>query len=880
MADDNSAELRVPLVAYAGGLALAVVGALLVDWSGLTGNSGADRAWSFGWTAAVITAFAVSSRRSAVVGRRTLPIGVAAVLLGVGYGTAPIVVIAAAAVAMASAVLWALAARDPRFGARVTIGMWLGGATALVAATVVPSDSASPGWRALLAALPFAVVLADGLSTAYRRARGGRSIVEPGRDTVADRMRFLRIERSRARAGVEVAHLACVTAFLLGGLAIAGLGAAAAVALVAAVAVLALGQFGNADLRSGRRRRRRAPVVLVSFVVGTVVVSAGAAAAAVLLAAPSLRTGVRSATDALSAARRGEVVAAQTAFFEALAPLEESERDLDGGLAQLGRLLPVAGANLEVVHQLASDAAELSELGATLVEVEQSDSLRIVGGRLPIDQLEALAGDLERAAAALRRTERHLAGARTRDVLPPLRAELDRFSPRIEGAAGDATRAADAARLVPGLLGGASDGSDSNGTASDGPASDGSGERRYFLAVQNNAEARATGGFFGNYGELVARDGRITVERFGRIRELNEANAGNKSITGPAEYVERYGAENVDATWQNVNLTPDLPTVADVVGQLYPQSGGRPVDGLVTIDPLGLSALLRLTGPVVVAAWPEPISADNVVDVTLRAAYLRFDETPARERFLGDVADAVIRRATTVDLGPPVQIIRTLAPAVAGGHLGFVPFGGASTEEELAFARRTGVAQSVGPVAGADLLVTSQNGGANKLDYYLRRSIAYELETNAVDGDDALVDVRATVTIDLSNTAPVDGGGLPTDVFGPFRRGFEAGVNRSITAIYTPLFLQRATLDGVVVEMDEGVELGRNVYDGIVDIAAGSTRTLVLELDGRVALDDRRLPINLGRQPLVVPDRLTVKATGDVAGAFTGDLDQPRSLRL
>ena len=50
------------------------------------------------------------------------------------------------------------------------------------------------------------------------------------------------------------------------------------------------------------------------------------------------------------------------------------------------------------------------------------------------------------------------------------------------------------------------------------------------------------------------------------------------------------------------------------------------VDGVMSVDPEGLAALLRLTGGVDVADWPETITADNVVDVTLRDAYLKYPE--------------------------------------------------------------------------------------------------------------------------------------------------------------------------------------------------------------------------------------------------------------
>ena len=37
-------------------------------------------------------------------------------------------------------------------------------------------------------------------------------------------------------------------------------------------------------------------------------------------------------------------------------------------------------------------------------------------------------------------------------------------------------------------------------------------------------------------------------------------------------------------------MAPDFPTVAQVISQLYPQSGGRPVDGVFVLDPQAIAA--------------------------------------------------------------------------------------------------------------------------------------------------------------------------------------------------------------------------------------------------------------------------------------------------
>ena len=115
----------------------------------------------------------------------------------------------------------------------------------------------------------------------------------------------------------------------------------------------------------------------------------------------------------------------------------------------------------------------------------------------------------------------------------------------------------------------------------------------------------------------------------------------------------------------------------------------------MSVDPVGLAALLTLTGPVTVAGWPTPISDIDVVPVTLRDAYARFAETPERADFLSDVAQAAVDRATTGTLGRPANIAQVLGAAAHEGHiiLGF------ARPEEQRLATQLGIAEKMGPIA-------------------------------------------------------------------------------------------------------------------------------------------------------------------------------------
>jgi Protein of unknown function (DUF4012) len=306
-------------------------------------------------------------------------------------------------------------------------------------------------------------------------------------------------------------------------------------------------------------------------------------------------------------------------------------------------------------------------------------------------------------------------------------------------------------------------------------------------------------------------------------------------------------------SWQQVNVSPDFPTTARIIMNLYPQSGGTAVDGVLAIDPPGLAGLLELTGAVAVPGWPEPVTAANVVDVTLRAAYERYPVQEQRVAFLGEVSRRVFEAFTAADLGSPANLARSLGRAARTDHL-FVYLDDPG-EERLA--ARFGVDGAVPSVRGDSLTVVSQNVSANKVDLYLRRSLCYEA---TLDPAEAPAGLTGRLELRLDNGAPSQG--LPSGVIGPYDPRFAPGENRAYVSLYSPFPARAATLDRETVPVESGPELGRLAHSLVVSIPSGAARTLRMDVQGRVRLDpDGWYRLDLGHQPVLNPDRVDVAVT-------------------
>jgi len=561
-----------------------------------------------------------------------------------------------------------------------------------------------------------------------------------------------------------------------------------------------------------------------------VVVLAGPATAAMARASAPAQTGADMARRALSATNQAQTGQAAVDYKQAEVSFAQAGNRLHGPLTSLGRAVPGLSANLEASRTLVDIGQRLASAGDRLTTVVDARELRVSDGSVSLPDVQRLAPVLADAARVLKESKERLASADRPYLVPPLERAIRELSTQLSRDTEAAQRAAEGARLLPALLGG-------------------NGPRRYFLAFQNNAELRGSGGLIGNWGELLADDGRVRLGHFGRLEELIFGSRPDPVLHAPQEFLDRYRGFDVTTSWQQVNVSPDFPTTARVISELYPQSGGKPVDGVIAVDPPGLAALLALTGPVQVPQWPEPITQANVVDVTLRAAYERFPVQDQRVPFLDELFRTVFEKVTSSDLGNPATIARSLGEATRGDHLSVY----LNDAEGQALMTRLGADGGVPPVNGDSLAVVDQNLAANKVDFYLHRHVRYDV---TLDPSSAPANLQGRIRVTLENQAPSTG---PDGVIGPYLPQFAPGENLTYLSLYSPFAVRASTLDGQALALDTQPELGRLAHSATVSIPSGQARTVDLEVSGRLELEGSGwYRLDLGHQPVIVPDDVEV----------------------
>jgi UDP-N-acetylmuramyl pentapeptide phosphotransferase/UDP-N-acetylglucosamine-1-phosphate transferase len=675
----------------------------------------------------------------------------------------------------------------------------------------------------------------DALVVVVDRLRRRHSLLEHRSDHLVHRLAALGWNPGEAVAGLLIAQCVLGAAALFTARAILPVWLGAA---IAAVVVLLLGiEVARARLEREHPRGLRAgiKIAIVVIVVGLVV-----AMAPVALAAKDtvdlMQQGRDAASHALSAARDGDTVTAQGAFNEAAREFAEARDKLDSPALAGGLVVPFVASNVRAARTLSEIGTDLAQAGESITTAVHPEALEVVDGTLPIAEVRKITPKLEAGSVALTAALTKLDTLSDDPyLLPQVDDAVTKVHTQLARAEGEARRAAAAAKLAPALFGG-------------------EGTRHYLLVVQNNAESRATGGFIGSYALMTAENGKVDVGDMIRSGNWNAAvrDDPNAKLQAPLDYLRRYIQFSPQTTVQNINMSPDFPSVSAALMSLSAAAGVGPVDGVMSVDPAGLAALLELSGPVMVSTWPTEINAGNVVNVTLRDAYAAFDDnSPERVDFLGDVAKAAVDQATSGSLGKPAQIAKVLGKAAHEGHLTLA----FARPEEQHLSEELGIAQEMAPVRSDAIAVTSSNSGGNKIDYYIQRTVDYRVDLDP--NDDA---TRATATADLSvgfaNSAPT--AGLPQYVIGPFDARFVAGEARSFVSMYSPLQFAAASVDNQATAIAPGRERGRNVYSLFVDQLSQTQKTLKVRLEGVVKLHRGWYSLEIRHQPTLNPDTVHV----------------------
>ena len=546
--------------------------------------------------------------------------------------------------------------------------------------------------------------------------------------------------------------------------------------------------------------------------------------------------------------REGNLAAASVAFREASEATEEGKGLLNHPAALLGRILPFVRNETSAVRHLMEASHQTAEAGVDAVQGARELGLRgdvdpaavlIRSGQVQLPLLISARPHVDAAADRLLRARASIESAPTPRVNLLLNAFTEAQTEIVE-ASKTASNASSVVRLLPELLGGR-------------------GARSYFLAFQTLNEQRATGGLIGAYGILEAKGGQLGLTHVGPIGELTTELRGR--IDPPPNFSKFDIDGGATQQFQQVNQMAHWPTAARGLLAMYEKVEGAALDGVIGMDPVALSYLMRGGAPIYAPTLETEITAENVIDVVARRGYEELTGKQQTALIVGLVAN--FWDAFENGLLPATELAEGIGDAIDTKHL-------------KVFSRHQQAAEPLSLLEADDdfssegknvQLVYGNNYSVNKIDYFVHRDLA--MEVRPLGEDESVISTTITYENRASSSPVTDlnEANLPQDV---------PGTARSELCVLIPegaRWSGRFQIDGKGYAPYGDKELGRYpVGCALIEALAGEKVTMRVEYKVS-GLDS----LTLYPQAVLNPDTYTVITSEE---KHAGTLEEPVNIPL
>lgn len=312
----------------------------------------------------------------------------------------------------------------------------------------------------------------------------------------------------------------------------------------------------------------------------------------------------------------------------------ENIQEINGIILKLAKFLPQEEAKLAAVSEHLLDAGEHgSELGNHLTLA--FGSILEAGGSEPLLVIDDLQKYGNKAVLDIENLNQTLAKINKKDIPQEYRQQLVMLEKRSE----------ELKEMLKGVVGVTDELKTFLGAKRD---------KKYLLVFQNNNELRATGGFLGSYALLEVSKGKI--------KEMEAPEGGTYDLeAGMTDLIRAPEPLHlVDPLWHfwDGNWWPDWPTSARNLMDLYEDSGGETVDGVISFTPAVLQRILAITGPIELEGEYELTIGPDNCEETLRniieeeAGHLEPSSVQEREekdttnpkKIIGILLDEIITR--------------------------------------------------------------------------------------------------------------------------------------------------------------------------------------------------------------------------------------------
>ncbi|OGC50259.1 hypothetical protein A2716_03555 [candidate division WWE3 bacterium RIFCSPHIGHO2_01_FULL_40_23] len=378
-------------------------------------------------------------------------------------------------------------------------------------------------------------------------------------------------------------------------------------------------------------------------------------------------------------------------------------------------------------------------------------------------------------------------------------------------------------------------------------------EKRYAIIMQNNAELRATGGFWTNFATFRVRDGKLnsdftsndmySIDDYIALTDTPYTQPWPAPLPPYREYLK------VEHTWgRDANYYPDYPTSVDYWMKFYRQAAwaghpsAKPLNGVFAIDTNVVSELLKVTGPVTLNGFTY--DSNNVTLELEKLASLSLREQAGRKKVLGDLMEEMLLNMYKADKNLWPKFTEAAVKLATEKHILVYVFDDPKASELLEKYNFSG--RIVNYDKGDYSYVVSTNLGGDKTNIFVTKEVSHKIYQ---DGGKWMHDV----VINYKYGQPMPG-------YEPLVK-----VYRDWVRVYAPAGSSLVSTEGSdgSTEADKGEERGKVYFAGHITLPPNESKTITFKYEiPSSLLKDKLYYLYLQKQPGTNNDKHIVTLNG------------------
>lgn len=461
--------------------------------------------------------------------------------------------------------------------------------------------------------------------------------------------------------------------------------------------------------------------------------------------------------------------------------------------------LPWIGSDVHAARVLSVGLDENLQAIAPLIE--QRDTLALGKSDLP-KTLEALSNSMDSLDAAITRFDNSLDGVNSADLHFGLSSKVQKLKETIAAVQLSVHEGNPLLKTAAILL-------------------NQPGETHWFVATQNAAELRASGGLLGSYAVITIKNGKALLTDFGADAKL--LDKGKLHVDFKSGIDNPWGGDKTD--WRDLNLSSHIPEDGQIISDAWEEKFHQQLDGVVFLTQGTVAHLIGATGEIQVKG--QSLDSRNAVSFLTKDIYAKFTNVKIKNQVVSSLMKQLFGKLATEKVNP-TELFASLSNPENIDDI-YLWSANKAVQEEIV---QKGLDGGITNQAGSHVVIGLNNGGGNKLDSYLKTDYEYSLGMCGVKTWDDVAGRRATIRITLTNNAPTKGLPVYVNPRLDLRSGqkWVPSSNREIISIYAPVGTtdEQFLIDGIEDGAQSSTSQGHPLFVLSVELKPGQTRTVTM----------------------------------------------------